>query len=251
MNRSGGGVPEIVNAAPSIRLVEPAERTVRVGEPLTLTAVIGDDDIPAVRPRAPEPAAGTPQRARAADCLDSSTAAPAAGVAFDPWTAPMEDHTPGWTPPPVPADGRIVTTARFSEPGTYVLRGLARRRVPLRHGPRHGDRVTIASSRSKIMDEMMHAPLKGRRFSPRAAKAALFVLCGLVAAGAQQAALAAQDDDRVTVWDGVYTAGQGGARQGRLRQPLRRVPRLRPERLVGGAPAGPASASCRTGARTT
>ena len=37
----------------------------------------------------------------------------------------MEDHTPGWTPPPLPEDGRIVTTARFSEPGTYVIRGLA------------------------------------------------------------------------------------------------------------------------------
>ena len=54
----------------------------------------------------------------------------------------------------------------------------------------------------------MHAPLKGRRFSPRAAKAALLALCGLVAAGAQPAAAEAQDDDRVTVWDGVYTAGQ-------------------------------------------
>ncbi len=54
---------------------------------------------------------------------------------------------------------------------------------------------------------MMHAPLKRRRFSPRAAKAALLALCGLVAAGAQPAAAEAQDD-RVTVWDGVYTAGQ-------------------------------------------
>ena len=53
----------------------------------------------------------------------------------------------------------------------------------------------------------MHQPLKGRRFSPRAAQAALLALCGLVA-GAQQAPAEAQDDDRVTVWDGVYTAGQ-------------------------------------------
>ena len=53
----------------------------------------------------------------------------------------------------------------------------------------------------------MDAPLKGRSFSPRAAKTALLALCGLIAAGAQQAAAEAQDD-RVTVWDGVYTAGQ-------------------------------------------
>ena len=37
----------------------------------------------------------------------------------------MEDHTPGWTPPELPPDGRIVTTATFTEPGTYVLRGMA------------------------------------------------------------------------------------------------------------------------------
>ncbi len=54
---------------------------------------------------------------------------------------------------------------------------------------------------------MMHAPSTGRSFSPRAATAALFALCGLVGAGAQHAVLEAQAD-RVTVWDGVYTAGQ-------------------------------------------
>ncbi len=32
---------------------------------------------------------------------------------------------PLWAPPPMPADGRIVTRATFSEPGTYVLRALA------------------------------------------------------------------------------------------------------------------------------
>ena len=53
----------------------------------------------------------------------------------------------------------------------------------------------------------MHALLKGPRFSPLAANAALFALCGLVAAGGQPAAAEAQDD-RVTVWDGVYSAAQ-------------------------------------------
>jgi hypothetical protein len=32
---------------------------------------------------------------------------------------------PLWTPPTLPADGRIVAQATFAEPGTYVLRGLA------------------------------------------------------------------------------------------------------------------------------
>jgi hypothetical protein len=37
----------------------------------------------------------------------------------------MADHTPGWTPPEIPGDGKVVTTARFSEVGTYVVRGMA------------------------------------------------------------------------------------------------------------------------------
>ena len=39
MNRSGGGAPDIVNAAPSIVLAESRERSVKMGEPLTLTAI--------------------------------------------------------------------------------------------------------------------------------------------------------------------------------------------------------------------
>ena len=50
MNRAGGGAPEMVNAPPVILLVESTERSVRVGEPLTLTAIIRDDGVPAMRP---------------------------------------------------------------------------------------------------------------------------------------------------------------------------------------------------------
>ena len=124
MNRSGGGVPEIVNAAPSIRLVEPAERSARVDEPLTLTAIISDDGIPAVRPARQSRPPGR-RNALGLRIAWIQYRGPGGRVTFAPWTAPMEDHTPGWTPPPVPDDGRIVTTARFSEPGVYVLRGLA------------------------------------------------------------------------------------------------------------------------------
>ena len=123
MNRAGGGAPEMVNAAPVIALVESTERTVRVGEPLTLTAIIRDDGVPAMRPaRQSRP----PGRRNALGLRLAWIQYRGPGtVAFDPWSAPMEDHTPGWTPPPVPEDGRIVTTARFSEPGTYVIRGMA------------------------------------------------------------------------------------------------------------------------------
>ena len=49
-----------------------------------------------------------------------------AKVAFDPWFMEgVDDHQPGWAPPVVPADGRVSTTARFSEPGTYVIRAMA------------------------------------------------------------------------------------------------------------------------------
>ena len=34
-------------------------------------------------------------------------------------------YAPGWKTPPEPPDGKWVVQATFSEPGTYVLRGLA------------------------------------------------------------------------------------------------------------------------------
>ena len=123
MNRAGGGAPEMVNAAPTIRIEEGLERTARVGEPLTLTAVIADDGIPEMRPaRNSRP----PGRRNALGLrLAWVHYRGPADVTFDPWTPPMEDHTPGWTPPELPPDGRIVTTATFTEPGAYVLRGMA------------------------------------------------------------------------------------------------------------------------------
>jgi len=47
-------------------------------------------------------------------------------VTFDPWFLEgVDDKMPGWTPPPLPPDGRVSTTARFSAPGTYVVRAMA------------------------------------------------------------------------------------------------------------------------------
>ena len=123
MNRAGGGAPEMVNAAPTISIEEGLERTARVGEPLALTAVIADDGIPEMRPaRNSRP----PGRRNALGLrLAWVHYRGPADIAFDPWTPPMKDHTPGWTPPELPPDGRIVTTATFTEPGTYILRGMA------------------------------------------------------------------------------------------------------------------------------
>ena len=123
MNRSGGGAQEIANEAPSIELLEGQHRTVAIDEPLTLTAVIGDDGVPAVRAaRNSRP----PGRRNALGLRLAWVQYRGPGsVIFDPFTAPMADHTPGWTPPALPEDGKVVATARFSEPGTYVLRGMA------------------------------------------------------------------------------------------------------------------------------
>ena len=33
--------------------------------------------------------------------------------------------TPGWLPPPVPADGKFPVKVTFNAPGTYVIRALA------------------------------------------------------------------------------------------------------------------------------
>ncbi|MEE2635903.1 MAG: hypothetical protein VYE68_01550 [Acidobacteriota bacterium] len=123
MNRSGGGALEIDNAAPWITLPEGSERAVAVGDDLRLTAVIGDDGIPETR------AARNSRPPGRRNALGLRLAwvqyrGPAA-MTFDPLTPPMADHTPGWTPPPLPGDGLIETTARFSVPGTYVLRGMA------------------------------------------------------------------------------------------------------------------------------
>jgi hypothetical protein len=47
-------------------------------------------------------------------------------IIFDPWSLEgVDDRMPGLVPPPIPADGRVTTTARFSAPGTYVIRALA------------------------------------------------------------------------------------------------------------------------------
>ena len=123
MNRSGGGAPDVENEAPSISLVESHEQTVGIDETLTLTAVIGDDGVPVMRPaRQSRP----PGRRNALGLRLAWIQYRGPGtVTFEPFTPPMADHTPGWTPPEIPGDGKIVTTARFSEAGTYVVRGMA------------------------------------------------------------------------------------------------------------------------------
>jgi hypothetical protein len=123
MNRSGGGAPDKPNAAPTIAV--PADRlTANVGSPLTLTVVVSDDGIP--KPRA-APSSRPPGRHNALGLRTTWIQYRGPGiVTFDPWISlGYDDHEPGWTVPALPADGRVVTKASFSEPGSYVLRAIA------------------------------------------------------------------------------------------------------------------------------
>jgi hypothetical protein len=117
------------NKAPSIRVDGETVRTVKVGEPVALTAVASDDGIPSPKP--------VPQRYPVtANALGLRVAwfvyRSAGRVTFEPeqfkvYTDYRSDSpwTPGWAPPPVPADGKFPVKATFAAPGTYVLRVMA------------------------------------------------------------------------------------------------------------------------------
>jgi hypothetical protein len=121
------------NKPPTVTLVEPDKRQVRVGEPLTLTVVAKDDEVTA-KPK-PAPQSRPPGR-RSSMGLRVSWIQYRGGpalVTFDPiqaltYSDPRSDLSPwkpGWLPPSLPADGKIVTRAMFSAPGAYVLRVVA------------------------------------------------------------------------------------------------------------------------------
>ena len=139
------------NKPPDLSVVE-TKRTVRVGEPLTLTAVAKDpDNIPARRGPAKPPAEGQPVTISAAALYRPpssivATSGPglrfswivyrgdAKAVTFTPeqmktWTDTRayanSPWSPPWTIPLPPADNTWKVDATFSEPGTYVLRGVA------------------------------------------------------------------------------------------------------------------------------
>jgi hypothetical protein len=144
-NRGGGGGPE--NKAPSIALEGPAERAVSLDESVSLIVKVSDDGIPKGRETVPElsvsdqPGVGVDVdgsgRRLVANGRFARRNVPGLRVAwlqwrgpgkvtFDPWFMEgIDDHMPGWVPPPMPADGKVSTTARFSAPGAYVVRAIA------------------------------------------------------------------------------------------------------------------------------
>ena len=136
------------NTAPQLKLDGEAQRTIKVGEALSLTAYANDpDNLPARRQtRAPANAAA----AAAALYRPPSSVVPSSGpglrfswivyrgaashVRFDPeqmktWTDTRAYANSPWSPPYLipepPPENRWQVRATFAQPGTYVLRGVA------------------------------------------------------------------------------------------------------------------------------
>jgi hypothetical protein len=132
-NFTGSTSFDEANKPPTLTLEGSDKRQVRVGEPLTLAIVAKDDEVTAKPKAAPQ---SRPPGRRSAMGLRVSWIQYRGGpgqVTFDPiqaltYSDPRSDLSPwkpGWLPPPLPADGKIVTRAAFSAPGTYVLRAVA------------------------------------------------------------------------------------------------------------------------------
>jgi hypothetical protein len=155
---AGTSSPEIrANKRPAVTIDDGQPRTVRVGEPLSLVALVTDDGVPKPRGRnlvgsgnsPPAAARSTEDRAlnRAYTPPSRVTVGKTVGLhlswfvyrgpgraRFDPqqvktWedtrTGANSPWAPLWAPPALPPDGRWRAQVTFDEPGLYVLRALA------------------------------------------------------------------------------------------------------------------------------
>jgi len=145
------------NKAPVLATEGETRRSIKVGQPLALIAVVSDDGVPKSRAQGGRnvsaPPSVAPGRTTGSTSVpmyspprsvtvDSSTGLRVSWfvyrgsgkVTFDPpqikvWEDTREGANspwaPGWMPPPLPPDGRIMVHATFAEPGSYVLRCLA------------------------------------------------------------------------------------------------------------------------------
>ncbi len=148
-NRRGAAdvtYPEEPNQAPLIEMVGSARRTVAAGEALTLSVEVTDDGHPMPRNRpvradrsgggngtdVPRPQSPLTQAVVKLDRgvrLGVTWVLYRGGpgsVTFDPMRVPVVTAgPPGVAPTAGPLNGKATTTATFSEPGTYQLRGYA------------------------------------------------------------------------------------------------------------------------------
>jgi hypothetical protein len=129
--------PQLVgNLPPQMRLETASRLTTRVGEPVSLTAVATDDGKPGRRGMSAVTLGQNHEVPNSATGLRFSWFhyRGLGQVTFDPpQTKVWQDRrdganspwASGWSPPEIPAENRWTATATFSEPGTYVVRGLA------------------------------------------------------------------------------------------------------------------------------
>jgi len=117
------------NLPPVVRVDGETRRTVKVGEPVTLTAIVTDDGLPA-----PPGALDRRPAAGGAEGVGNSSNRRqyglraawyvyrrAGSVTFEPEQL-IRPYPPGRIPPPLPKDGRVSVKATFGAPGTYVVR---------------------------------------------------------------------------------------------------------------------------------
>ena len=136
LQRNSGAPTEdwiLTNKAPKLELPGGTTRAVAAGQPLTLTAVAKDEGVPERVALAPRPTGVTTVAARGLR-VAWFVYRGAGTVTFEPEQFQVwEDRrvganspwAPGWGSPPLPPDDEWVVQAKFSVPGTYVLRCLA------------------------------------------------------------------------------------------------------------------------------
>lgn len=157
-----GSPPTGGNKWPEVRLEGEKQRTAKVGQPITLSAIATDDGVPAPSVRGNQ--GGQTEGRGAAAAVNTTGAvggdsvrgsarglrfawyvyrAPAevSGgqiteklVMFNPRQFKVQEDqrsgqdspwSPGWVTPPLPPDNRWTVQATFTRPGTFVVRGLA------------------------------------------------------------------------------------------------------------------------------
>lgn len=128
--------------APVVKIEGDSKRSVKVGEPLALTALVTDDGIPKARQANPERVRAYSKMPPIRITVQKNVGLHAAwlvyrgagDVEFEPAQIKTWEDTrsganspwaPVWVPPALPADGRHQVTVRFKTPGTYVLRARA------------------------------------------------------------------------------------------------------------------------------
>lgn len=125
--------------APVVKIEGDTKRTAKVGQPLSLTALVTDDGIPKPRQVNPERLRAFAKTPPIRITVQKNVGLHAAWLVYrgagevefePPQIKTWEDTRSGanspwapvWVPPPLPADGRHQVNVTFKTPGTYVLR---------------------------------------------------------------------------------------------------------------------------------